>query len=148
MPKKVVRTWVPQPSRWERRKKIPEYELVAFIEVAFTVDGVFSDQEKAMLDKSIHDSIRTANIQEFLVRILSAMDTNYPNTHAERKIGNVEKFLLEKVMKKHKEMEVWKRVKLYDVTNFYLRYERQRKKNPYNSYRSKDEWVFIDDSET
>lgn len=92
-----------------------------------------------MLDKSIHDSIRTANIQEFLVRILSAMDTNYPNTHAERKIGNVEKFLLEKVMKKHKEMEVWKRVKLYDVTNFYLRYERQRKKNPYNSYRSKDE---------
>lgn len=139
-------SWKAQSSRWERRK-VPEYELVAYIEVAFTVDGVFSDQEQKHLTKSIHDSIRTANIQEFLVNILSAMDTNVPNTHAERKIGNVEKFLLEKVMKKHKEWEIWKRVKLYDVANFYLRYERQHKKNPYHSHRGKDEWVFIDDSE-
>lgn len=74
------------------------------------------------------------------------MDTNNPNTHAERKIGNVEKFLLEKVMRKHKDWEIWKRVKLYDVANFYLRYEQQRKKNPYNTNRSKDEGVLIDDA--
>lgn len=128
------------------RKRVPEFEVVAYIEVAFTLDGVFSEKEITILQKSIQDSIRTANIQEFLVRILSAMDTNNPNTHAERKIGNVEKFLLEKVMRKHKDWEIWKRVKLYDVANFYLRYEQQRKKNPYNTNRSKDEGVFIDDA--
>lgn len=129
------------------KKKKPEYELVAFIEVSFNVDGVLSDQEKKILEKSIHDSIRTANIQDFLVNILSAMDTNtYPNIHAERSIGNVEKFLLTKVMKKHKEWEVWNRVKLYDLCNFYLRYETQRKKNQYAPRRSSsDSSVHIDD---
>jgi hypothetical protein len=128
-------------KRWEKPQ-----EIVAFIEIAFIVDGVFSDKEKHTLEKSIHDSIRTANIQGFLVNILSTMDTNIPNTHAERKIGNVEKFLLEKVMKKHSWWEVWSRVKLYDVTNFYLRYEQQKKKSKYNtSYREKDDGVFIDE---
>jgi hypothetical protein len=121
------------------RKKIPEFEVVAYIEVAFTVDGVFSEKEITLLQKSITDSIRTANIQEFLVRMLSAMDTNNPNTHAERRIGNVERFLLEKVMQKHA-WEIWDRVKLYDVANFYLRYEQQRKRNTYTTARRrKDE---------
>ena len=115
------------------KTKIPEYETVAYIEVSID-DGIFSDTEKKHLEKAIHDKIRTCDLQQFLVRIIASLDDRHnPNTHAEKSIHNVEKFLYKKVMQHFKGWEVWSRVNLWDVANFYLRYETQKKKGKYSS---------------